>query len=117
MKRLLPLLILCVLMVGCVNNHPLLGRWKTVDTDNAESVLFFKPDNKLEVLSKGEKLTGTWSFKEDVQPNQLELIFEENRRIATIARLEGDQLLIEPREDEAEMPTKFTENAQKYRRQ
>lgn len=117
MKRVLLLLLVSLLVVGCVSRHPILGRWKTVDEDNHESVLFFQPENRFEVLSKGEKLTGTWTFNEEVQPHQLELLFEENRKIVTIAELEGDQLLIEPREEEAEMPTQFTENAQKYRRQ
>ena len=117
MKRLLLLAISLALLAGCTSSHPLSGRWKTQDAKGNESVLFFKSDGSFEAITKGETLSGKWTLREDTQPNQLELLFEENRKIVTIARLTGDQLLIEPRENEGDMPSKFSEQAQKYRRQ
>lgn len=117
MKRFLLLVIGLAFFAGCTSSHPLSGRWKTQDAEGSESVLFFKSDGTFEAITKGENLPGKWVFREDTQPNQLELLFEENRKIVTIAQLTGDQLLIEPRENEAEMPTQFSEQAQKYRRQ
>lgn len=117
MKRLLLLALSLALLAGCTSSHPLSGRWKTQDADGRESVLFFKSDGSFEAITKGETLTGKWTFREDTEPNQLELLFEENRQIVTIAQLTGDQLLIEPRESDADMPKKFSDQAQKYRRQ
>jgi hypothetical protein len=104
-------------IVGCTASHPLEGRWKTQSSDGTESVLWFKSDGTFEALTKGETLVGKWVFHEESDPKRLELIFEENRKVITIANLIGDQLLIEPREDDAEMPTEFSDDVQKYRRQ
>ena len=104
-------------IIGCTAAHPLVGRWKTQAEDGTESVLWFKSDGSFEALTKGETLPGKYIFHEESDPKRLELIFEENRKIITIANLIGDQLLIEPREEEADMPTEFTDNVQKYRRQ
>jgi hypothetical protein len=98
-------------------DHPLVGRWKTQSGDGTESVLWFKSDGTFEALTKGETLSGKWVFHEEIEPKQIELIFEEDRKIITLAKLVGDQLLIEPREDGAEMPVEFSNDVQKYRRQ
>lgn len=116
MKRL-AILLLLLFTVGCLNEHPLVGRWKTSDGKGQESVLYFKSDGTFEALSKGEKLTGKWVFDEEATPHRLELTFEEQRKVITIAKLNVDQLLIEPREEEEEMPTKFSDKVQKFRRQ
>jgi hypothetical protein len=116
-KRVLLWILASLCLSGCVNTHPLVGLWKTVDGKGHESVLIFKNDQTFEARSRGETLPGTWKLNEDVQPNQLELVFEEPPTILTIAKLEGDQFLIEPREENAELPKQFTKNAQKYRRQ
>jgi len=117
MRRFLLLALAVACLSGCVSTHPLIGRWKTVDNEGHEAALIFKPDQALEALSRGETLTGHWTFNEDTEPCRLELTFEEQSAIVTIAKLEGDQLLIEPREEDDELPTQFTSKAQKYRRQ
>lgn len=87
-----------------------------MDDQNKESIIYFHSDHKFDAIGKGEKLSGTWVIDEESTPNKVELNFED-RQVVTIYRLEGDQLLIEPREKDEEMPTKFSEKAQKYRRQ
>lgn len=108
--------LLLLFLVGCSLTHPLEGRWKTTSADGTESQLTFRSDGTFNALSKGEKLSGKWKYHEEPEPNQLELIFEDNR-VLTIAKLIGDQLIIEPREQDAAMPADFTDAAQKYRRQ
>jgi len=115
--RQIALLILLFFVAGCFSQHPLVGRWKTSDGKGQESFLYFKSDGTFEALSKGEKLTGQWIYDEEVTPHRLELTFEEQRKVITIAKLNVDQLLIEPREEEDEMPTKFSDKVQKFRRQ
>jgi hypothetical protein len=110
------LFLAAALLAGCTLSHPLVGRWKTQSSDGTESVLWFKSDGTFEAIAKGENLPGKWTFNEDTDPKQLELVFED-RTIVTIAKLNGDELLIEPREEEAEMPSSFSDDAQKYRRQ
>ena len=111
------LLLACLLLVvGCNQKHPLIGSWKTVDAQGAESIIYFHADHNFDAIGKGEKLSGTWSIDEEQQPQRLELNFED-RKVVTIFRLEGDQLLIEPREKDQELATQFSEKAQKYRRQ
>lgn len=117
MKRLAWLLLLSLVFSACTVQHPLIGRWKTSDGKGAESVLVFKADGTFEAITGGEQLPGTWLFNEEIEPARLELEFEEQRKIVTIAKIEGDQLLLEHREKDQEMPTAFTDKAQKYRRQ
>lgn len=104
------------MLAGCTQTHPLVGRWKTENAEGTESVLWFKSDGTFEALTRGETLPGKWIFNEEIEPKQLELVFED-KKVVTIAKLVGDQLLIEPREEDAELPTEFSNNVQKYRRQ
>ncbi|MFA5508703.1 MAG: hypothetical protein WC314_05080 [Vulcanimicrobiota bacterium] len=114
---MLGVLLLALILAGCTLSHPLVGRWKTQSSDGQESVLWFKSDGTFEAIAKGENLPGKWIFHEENEPTQLELVFEEARTVRTIAKLTGDELQIEPREEGTEMPTSFTAQVQKYQRQ
>lgn len=116
MKRSSILFLALLLVVGCARTHPLVGNWSTVDQTGKESLLFFRADQTFEALGNGEKLSGKWAWNEDAAPPLLELSFEQ-KKITTIAEIQGDQLLIEPREGQDEMPRQFTEKVQRYRRQ
>lgn len=105
-----------LLLGGCAEKHPLVGNWKTTDENGKEAFLFFHADNTFEAVGNGEKLPGQWAWTPESDPPQLELTFEQ-KKIITIAKLEGDQLLIEPRENQEELPKQFSAKAQKYRRQ
>lgn len=105
-----------LLLAGCNKADPLVGRWKTTTAEGTESILSFKSDGTFEGLTGGEKLVGKWVFRRESEPNQLELNFEA-RKVVTIAKLVNDQLLIEPRADGAALPSKFSDEAQRYLRQ
>lgn len=117
MKRLLGFILLLLFVAGCANDHPLVGRWKTIDADGHESVLFFRVDGKFDAITGGEKLPGTWSLNEEVNPAQLQLIFEEQKIVRTLIKISGDQLLVEHAEEGQDYPKEFTDDATKYRRQ
>lgn len=103
-------------MSGCEQKHPLVGNWKTVDNSGKEALIFFHADHTFEAVGNGEKLPGQWVWRDDTDPPQIELNFEQ-KKIVTIAEIEGNQLLIEPRESKEDMPTQFSDKVQKYRRQ
>ena len=117
MKKMLLMVSVLLFLQGCVNKHPLVGQWKTVNAENVESTLWFKADGSFEAITKGEKLPGRWRLDEEADPDQLELLFEEDKRVVTIVKLQTDQLLIEPRESDAPLPTEFSDQSHKYLRQ
>lgn len=109
------ILIAVLIFSGCAQKHPLVGNWTTVDQTGKESLLSFHADQTFEALGNGEKLSGQWLWRDETEPAQIELNFEQ-KKIVTIAKIQGNQLLIEPREGKDDMPSQFTDKVQKYQR-
>lgn len=114
----LTIVLSALLILGCVERHPLAGNWLGKDPEGHESVLFFKETGEFEAISQAEKLKGKWSLDETKEPTQLTLEFEDNETVITIIKLQGDALLVEGPKDEAgaKTPEKFSERALQYRR-
>ena len=116
MRRLLLWILVFFLSGACSLQHPLVGRWKTSDAEGKESILYFKSDGSFQAMTGGENLPGTWTVDEEVDPQRLTLVFEQ-RTVVTIMKLNADHLLIEPSEQDQELPSTFSKKAQDYARQ
>lgn len=115
-RRLALLLLLALVLGACVQSHPMAGSWKGKNADGQEVVLYLESDGRFEAISQGERLVGTWSVNQEVTPNQIALNFE-NRTVTSIVKMQGDNLLIEPVEEDGVTPTEFSKKATFYQRQ
>lgn len=94
----------------------MVGQWKGLDADGKEVVLFLEQDGKFEAVAKGERVKGTWAIDDKVDPMRFVLNFE-GKKVASIAKVQKDNLLIEPVGPEGKLPSTFSENATYYKRQ
>ena len=110
------LLGLAALVIGCVRSHPMEGQWKGVDAEGKEVVLFLHREGKFEAVARGERVAGTWLVDEEVEPNRIDLNFE-GKKVSSIAKVQADNLLIEPVGSDGKLPTSFSKKATYYTRQ
>lgn len=115
MKRWLTIA-LSLTLLSCATKHPMAGQWKGIDAEGKEVVLFLSRDGKFEAMAKGENLTGTWVVDDKVEPNRIDLNFE-GKKISSIAKVQGDNLMIEPVGSDGKLPTAFSAKATYYKRQ
>lgn len=94
------------LLSGCSTQPSIVGHWKTKDAQGHDSSLFLSSDGKIEAISQGERLSGTWSITADTNPQEITFIFEA-RTVRSIVKLEGDILKIERASDDGKIPAHF----------
>ncbi len=107
---------LALTLLSCAKGHPMAGQWKGVDAEGQEVVLFLSRDGKFEAVAKGERLKGTWAVDDKVEPNRIDLDFE-GKKISSIAKVQEDNLMIEPVGPDGKLPTVFSNKATYYKRQ